>query len=587
MSAQDHPKLVQNIAFALGVVAVFVFAVAFSLFAYNVYNAPVSADSASELKTCTTSFNDLQTKLGKIKLSAEDKAKLDGISMKFKASGLKLSDCGTLLGEIKQLHQKVTGSSQAETSLDEGGAGTVQGTTGNDFEYLSKQDYSAVAISGWPESPGCKEKKVGQVVVVTDIKDFAASGDKRVEVVVSTGGFFSKRGTLQKISASYTTKIIESYSGSKVADSANLTKDQLVSGLYFPNVPVDSALKVQLYSPSWGSKSIAMTNIRKVSGGCETVFVPVIGLQPKDQDMDVCVHSTDRAADYSPKKTFTYPAQKDEATKFKESNKGSIISLGPCQDASELVKKINSAGSLGGQTDEQKKASSIGYTGNPGGSSGTSQDAQTAQGTGSNTKTEELIKNIAMKYAPGSDGKTRYKYMPDGDGPSSFDCSGFVHSVLKQVKEQGGNVIIGSESHTSAYSNIGKLIHSVDLTKFVNSSGASILRSSKDLPSTSILRPGDLLFFGTSSTCSNKKLCPNTVGHVAIYIGDGKYIHSTTSDNDLTRDSASAGNSAVQPPISAHPKGANYASYNGVKINDLSDSYFSPKFYIMTRRVIQ
>lgn len=206
---------------------------------------------------------------------------------------------------------------------------------------------------------------------------------------------------------------------------------------------------------------------------------------------------------------------------------------------------------------------------------------------GPDTKTEELVVKIAKQYAPGEDGKTKYKYTIDGDGPNSFDCSGFVHYVLKQAKAQGGNLILGGGSHTSQYVNVGSLVHKVDLSKFVTSSGGSILRKSSDLPSLDLLRPGDLIFFGTSTSCTDKKKCPNTVGHIGIYIGNGQYIHSTTSDEDPTKDSASSGNNEVSPAIPARPQGANYTSYNGVKISNLNKSYFTPDFYIMTRRVIQ
>jgi len=106
------------------------------------------------------------------------------------------------------------------------------------------------------------------------------------------------------------------------------------------------------------------------------------------------------------------------------------------------------------------------------------------------------------------------------------------------------------------------------------------------LPSLSLLRPGDLIFFGTSTSSPAEGVMYDSisVGHVGIYIGEGKYIHSTSSDKNPDRDSASSGNKFTDPPISAHTQGANYASYNGVKIDSLTDSYFSPQFYIMTHR---
>lgn len=407
MSVNRHPKIIQNATFTFGVVAVFLFAVGFTFFAFNVYNNPVSADTKSEYLQCSASLkaannkiieSDLKNRVsvivGSDLLEAEMGDKLQQNS-NYAYTADDLARCKKLLAEAQDMLKKagisfqlsgLTGSKTTPTTSNSKtptASKTATAAPGSDYQTLSGQDYSAVAITGLPESPQCKEKAVGQVVVVTDIKDFEASGDKRVEVAVSTGGYYTKRGTLQKISDNYVDKIIEGYKKAKYANSAGIDKKAVVSGLYFPNVPTDSTLKVQLYSPSWGSKSIDLTDIPKVTSACETVFVPVSAQQSKDQDMQVCVHSTDRSKDYSPKKTFTYPKEKNDATKFKETNAGSIISLGPCQDVAALVKKINADQSISDSKAQQQgqtgdKQIGISYDKSISDSSGVSEGAQTA-----------------------------------------------------------------------------------------------------------------------------------------------------------------------------------------------------------------
>jgi cell wall-associated NlpC family hydrolase len=205
---------------------------------------------------------------------------------------------------------------------------------------------------------------------------------------------------------------------------------------------------------------------------------------------------------------------------------------------------------------------------------------------GPDVATENMIVEEAMRLAPGSDGKTKYKYSVGGRGPTTFDCSGFVDYVLKKVLARGGNVETSSNIYTRSYAQVGTVIHKIDIAKFTLPSGGAKLRTMADLPSESLLRPGDILYFGTSTACSEgAQKCPNEIGHMAIYLGNGKYIQSTTSDQDPNKDSASKGNDTSSPTIPAHSQGSQYNSYNGVKISTLSDSYFSPAFYIQTNRV--
>ncbi|OOB79824.1 MAG: hypothetical protein BEN19_07235 [Epulopiscium sp. Nuni2H_MBin003] len=82
---------------------------------------------------------------------------------------------------------------------------------------------------------------------------------------------------------------------------------------------------------------------------------------------------------------------------------------------------------------------------------------------------------------------TPYRY--GGTGPSGFDCSGFVSTVFKN------NGISLARSSSSQYWSNGTKI------------------------SQDKLQPGDLVFYGYGSS----------VSHVAIYIGDNKIVHSSSS----------------------------------------------------------
>lgn len=238
-------------------------------------------------------------------------------------------------------------------------------------DFSSKQDYSAIAISDMPESTDCEKNGTGQVVVVTDFKDFEVSGDKRIEVAVSANSVFTKRGILQTVSEKYSEKIIEAYNKAKASDAKALDKSSFTSGLYFTKVPIESSLQVQLYSPSWGTKSITVSNAATIKDACGTIFVPIIGVSSSEGNMQVCVHSTDKTNNYLPKETFTYPDEQAKIKTFMSSNSGSIVSLGPCQSVEALIEKIKAAAS---KDTEQSKSNpmTVGSAGNPEISSGTS-----------------------------------------------------------------------------------------------------------------------------------------------------------------------------------------------------------------------
>lgn len=97
-------------------------------------------------------------------------------------------------------------------------------------------------------------------------------------------------------------------------------------------------------------------------------------------------------------------------------------------------------------------------------------------------------------------------------GPSSFDCSGFTSYIYKQF---------------------GYSINRTASTQ-LNNDGTSVARAD--------LQPGDLVFFRDYS-------CTKSASHVGIYIGDGQFIHASSS-----------------------------SSASGVKISSLSESWYANRY---------
>ncbi|MGI5935781.1 MAG: NlpC/P60 family protein [Oscillospiraceae bacterium] len=85
-------------------------------------------------------------------------------------------------------------------------------------------------------------------------------------------------------------------------------------------------------------------------------------------------------------------------------------------------------------------------------------------------------------------------YVWGGSSPGGFDCSGFVQYVYKEC----------------GYS--------------INRTAASIYENGTYVEK-SILQPGDVVCFSTSSYSG--------IGHVGIYIGDGQFIHSSSSSGKV------------------------------------------------------
>ncbi len=97
------------------------------------------------------------------------------------------------------------------------------------------------------------------------------------------------------------------------------------------------------------------------------------------------------------------------------------------------------------------------------------------------------------------------RYVSGASGPNSFDCSGFTYYIYKQL---GHPIARGSSSQ---YYNSGYFV------------------------STDAMQPGDLIFFFDRRFDSSGGTLPTT--HVGMYVGDGQFIHSSTTSYRVQYDS--------------------------------------------------
>ncbi len=113
--------------------------------------------------------------------------------------------------------------------------------------------------------------------------------------------------------------------------------------------------------------------------------------------------------------------------------------------------------------------------------SGLSHQDKETNVTATESKTDKLISLAKSKLGD--------SYMPAKAGPDHFDCSGFVYYLFKT-----NNISIPRSSLTQSKS--GKKLTREELQK------------------------GDILFFDTANR--------NHVNHSGVYLGDGKFIHSSS-----------------------------------------------------------
>lgn len=121
----------------------------------------------------------------------------------------------------------------------------------------------------------------------------------------------------------------------------------------------------------------------------------------------------------------------------------------------------------------------------------------------SSEKSAELIAsasgNSVAEYAKQYVG---YSYVYGGSGPTSFDCSGFTMYVFKQFG-------ISLPHNAVTQSNYGAYVSKENLV------------------------PGDLVIFNDYSNTS--------IGHAAIYIGNGRIVHAANSNRGVTTDTILSG----------------------------------------------
>lgn len=97
------------------------------------------------------------------------------------------------------------------------------------------------------------------------------------------------------------------------------------------------------------------------------------------------------------------------------------------------------------------------------------------------------------------------KYVYGGNGPNSFDCSGFTKYI---------------------YTHLGYTL---------NRSASDQFSNGTKVASSSDLQPGDLVFF--TGTFSSSKY----ITHVGMYIGNGQFIHASTNDYKVRIDNLFTG----------------------------------------------
>lgn len=97
------------------------------------------------------------------------------------------------------------------------------------------------------------------------------------------------------------------------------------------------------------------------------------------------------------------------------------------------------------------------------------------------------------------------RYVSGGAGPNSFDCSGLMYYIYKQL---GHPIARGSSSQ---YYNSGYFV------------------------STDAMQPGDLIFFFNRRNDRSGGTLPTT--HVGMYVGNGQFIHASTNSYRVQYDS--------------------------------------------------
>ena len=147
-----------------------------------------------------------------------------------------------------------------------------------------------------------------------------------------------------------------------------------------------------------------------------------------------------------------------------------------------------------GVISESNGWSKVSYNGKVGYVSSSYLANKSSNSNGSNSSTSSSKADKVISFAKTLLGK---KYSWGAEGPSTFDCSGYTYYVFKQT----AGVTLPRVSK--------------DQSKF----GTAVSRSN--------VKKGDLVFFDTNGSNNGD------VSHVGIYMGDGKFIHASSSKGEV------------------------------------------------------
>ena len=128
-------------------------------------------------------------------------------------------------------------------------------------------------------------------------------------------------------------------------------------------------------------------------------------------------------------------------------------------------------------------------------SSGSRGDGTTAVAVASNSSMGQQVVDYAKQFLG-------VPYVYGGNGPNSFDCSGFTTYVYRHF------------GYTLNRTATGQLSNGVSVSK-------------------SELQPGDLVFFKSGGS--------KPVSHVGIYVGGGQFIHASTNTYEVRYDNLTSG----------------------------------------------
>ena len=130
----------------------------------------------------------------------------------------------------------------------------------------------------------------------------------------------------------------------------------------------------------------------------------------------------------------------------------------------------------------------------------TSTSTKTSSSDSSSSTSTSSSSTLGGKLVSKAKSKLGCKYVWGATGPNSFDCSGLMYWTHKQF---------------------GITLPRTSLAQ--SKSGKSVSKSN--------LQPGDLIFWKTTSA---------PVGHVGMYVGDGKFIHAPNKSKPVKIDSLSS-----------------------------------------------